>query len=106
MPTEAPKTDADRVKAYKRRWKALQQKRERMLPLWRELRDYVNPERFEFEDETRDAGDNLYSKIYNNTPLLAAGTESAGMMTHHTSPSTIWFQLDVPGVPQEELDTL
>lgn len=99
-----PNSEADRVKAYKRRWKALLQKRERMLPIWRELRDYVNPERFEFEDETLDAGDNLYSKIYNNTPLLAAGTESAGMMTHHTSPSTIWFQLDVPGIPGEELD--
>ena len=49
-----PNSEADRVKAYKRRWKALLQKRERMLPIWRELRDYVNPERFEFEDETLD----------------------------------------------------
>ena len=97
-------TPADRIKAFKRRYRQLVQRRDKMVPLWKELRDYVNPERFEFGDESRDAGDNLYSKIYNNTPVLAAETLAAGMMTHHTSPSTIWFDLEVEGVTYSDLD--
>jgi hypothetical protein len=86
-------TPSERRKAYLRRHKKLVEKREPMMSIWRDLSKYVNPERFKFSDTDKDAGDNFYSDIYNNRPLLSAETEAAGMMTHHTSPSRPWFRL-------------
>jgi hypothetical protein len=93
---------SERRRAYLRRHKKLVEKREPMMSLWRDLAKYVNPERFKFADTDKDSGDNFYSDIYNNRPLLSAETEAAGMMTHHTSPSRPWFRVALTSPRQTE----
>jgi hypothetical protein len=77
---------------HERRLAALKNQRAEWEPLWRELADYIAPERLRLT-RRENTGKLLGEKIIDETGTFAWRTLSAGLMTGLTSPSRPWFRL-------------
>lgn len=77
---------------HERRLEALKNQRSEWEPLWRELADYIAPERLRLT-RRENTGKLLGEKIIDETGTFAWRTLSAGLMTGLTSPSRPWFRL-------------
>lgn len=79
----------------KNREAELCRERERMIPHWRELRDYINPLRSMLGDR-RSRNHNVdMRKVITGSALSAAGILASGLQSGLTSPSRTWFRLTV-----------
>lgn len=65
-------------------------------PHWRELSEYFSPRRVRFTTTDTNKGDKRSQKIIDTTPIYAARTLRAGMMSGITSPARPWFRLTTP----------
>lgn len=72
---------------------ALEQERQSWVPKWRDLNDFILPNRGRFLTTETNRGRTMSSKIIDSTATFAAGTLSAGMMSGMTSPAKPWFRL-------------
>jgi hypothetical protein len=64
---------------------------------WRQLSDFVLPRRGRYLQTPNQAtrGDQVGTRIINETPTLAARTLAAGLMAGLTSPARPWFRLSI-----------
>lgn len=83
-----------------RRHAALKGERERWLPHWREISDYLLPHHgIGLSGRSSDkelSGDKRMQNIFDGTALRAMRVLSAGLMGGLTSPSRPWFRLSLP----------
>jgi hypothetical protein len=84
-----PKTLKERKLA---RVNALWTERSSWDPHWREISQYQQPRAGRFVVTDRNKGDKRANSIYDNTPIFAQRTLSAGMMSGMTSPARPWFK--------------
>lgn len=70
---------------------------------WRELSEYFAPRKARFTVTDRNRGEKRSQKIIDSTPIFAARTLAAGMMSGVTSPARPWFRLTVPDKQLAEL---
>jgi len=84
--------------ALEARLKNLEQLRISWWQHWRELADFILPRRFKafITPYQQQRGQQLNTKILNNTPTLAARNCAAGLMSGTTSPARPWFRMTVP----------
>ncbi|MDR1514080.1 MAG: head-tail connector protein [Synergistaceae bacterium] len=82
-----------REKKYILRFDRMKAERENMLPIWRDISDYIAPHRGLFDDTQPNQGKRENDYMIDPTPLRALGTLQAGMQGGLTSPSRAWFQL-------------
>lgn len=73
---------------------------------WRELRDYVNPNRGRFSGDKPDDYSPSYSKILDGTPQTSLRTLSSGMQSGLTSPSRQWFKLTLHDAEAGEIQSV
>lgn len=71
----------------------LRNERESFVPQWRDLADYIVPQRGRFFTGDRNKGDRRNLKIIDSTATFSARTLSAGMMAGSSSPARRWFEL-------------
>ena len=69
------------------------QERESFLPHYRELADYILPNRPRFMVTDANRGDRRNNKLNDLTAAFAARTLTSGMMSGLTSPARQWFRL-------------
>lgn len=77
------------------RWESLQSERSKQLGRWRELTDYIMPERGRFVGSDINKPTNT-DKIMNSTPTRMARALSAGLMSGISSPARPWVNVTVP----------
>ncbi len=65
-------------------------------PHWRELSEHFMPRRARFTTSDTNRGEKRSQKIIDTTPIYAARTLRAGMMSGITSPARPWFRLMTP----------
>jgi hypothetical protein len=63
---------------------------------WRDLSDYILPNRARYTLTEGNRGDRRNQKIIDSTATMAARTLSSGMMSGVTSPARPWFRLTTP----------
>ena len=63
---------------------------------WRDLSEYFRPRRARFTLADNARGNKRSEKIIDSTPVFAARTLQAGMMSGVTSPARPWFRLTLP----------
>lgn len=85
---------------------ALDQERNNWIAQWRDLNDFILPNRGRFlvTDSTR--GKRRTDKIIDSTATFAAGVLSAGMMSGMTSPAKPWFRLTTADLELNERGTV
>lgn len=76
--------------------KGLKNERSSFESHWRDLADNICPRRARFTSSDTNRGDKRNQKIIDTTPVYAARTLSAGMMSGITSPARPWFRLTTP----------
>lgn len=71
---------------------------------WRDLADYYLPRRYHWIVTPNPArrGSPINGAIMNNTPVIAARTCAAGILSGTASPARPWFRLTIPGYDIEE----
>lgn len=96
------------LKRHTDRLNQLDIERQSWVSHWRELADATGPRSFRYIDggqlnsKPATAGAKQNSGIINNTPVVAARTLKAGMLSGMMSPSRPWFQLTLEGEPEAE----
>lgn len=70
---------------------------------WRELSELFRPRRARFTVSDRQRGQKRSEKIIDSTPIFAARTLAAGMMSGVTSPARPWFRLTISNKQIAEL---
>lgn len=88
---------------YREQFTALERERSSFESHWRELSEYFRPRRARFTVTDTNKGQRKSEKIIDSTPIFAARTLSAGMMSGITSPARPWFRLTVPDKDLAEL---
>ena len=86
---EIPQSAKERKLARK---SALWTERSSWIPHWREISEYQQPRSGRFVSSDRNKGNKRANSIYDNTPIFAARTLAAGMMSGMTSPARPWFK--------------
>ncbi len=76
-----------------RRRKELYEQRDYWVTVWRDMRDYIMPDRGFFEGEEPNRGERRDQNVIDGTPILAARILAAGMLSGLTSPARPWFRL-------------
>ena len=76
-----------------KRWQALKNERTYILPIWKDVTDYVNPYRGRYFVSNRNLRGTNSKKILDSTPARAQRILSAGLMSGMTSPARPWFGL-------------
>ena len=72
------------------------------LPVWRDLSDYIAPDKGRWPGQTANEGARRDQKIINNTTRSAAQILASGLFSGMTSPSRPWFKLATPDVGMME----
>ena len=90
---QKPESKRDRFQVLKAQ---LSNERSSFMTHWRELGENILPRRPRFTISDVNKGDRRNSKIFDNTPTLAARTLRSGMMGGITSPARPWFRLTTP----------
>jgi hypothetical protein len=72
------------------------------LPLWRDLSDYIAPDKGRWNSDAANDGKRRDQKIINPVAREAAKTLASGMFGGMTSPSRPWFKLATPDVGMME----
>lgn len=86
--------DAEKLKHYRRRLKALEQERQSWEAHWKELGEMFLPRRTRFlTDKANDGGKR--HNLAHSTPLMAARTLASGMQSGLTNPARPWFRLSL-----------
>jgi hypothetical protein len=63
---------------------------------FKELKDYIGPERGRFDDQTKpNSGEEVHSKIINNTAGRALYTLASGIYSGLTNPAMNWYKLSI-----------
>lgn len=65
-------------------------------PLWRDIGDYVVPQRLRFLTTEKNRGDRRNDKIINNAAFLAWRTARSGLHAGMSSPARPWFNMTTP----------
>lgn len=98
----------EKLKQYQDRIGQLDLERQSWVSHWAELAEATGPRSFRYVDggkanaNASTAGAKQNSGIINNTPVIAARTLKAGMLSGMMSPSRPWFQLTLEGEPESE----
>lgn len=93
--------EAQQKRLYKAQHTSLSQIRDGMVPIWKDIRDFISPRTARFYGETLNAGKRQDEKIINGSPRDAVRTLAAGLQSGITSPMRQWFRL---GLPDKELE--
>lgn len=80
----------------------LESDRSSFISHWKDIGDHLAPRRPRFYTSDVNRGDRRNQKIVDTSPVLAARSLRAGMMSGITSPARPWFRLTIVG--QEEKD--
>jgi len=72
------------------------QERASFMSQWRDLADYILPNRPRFFVTSANRGERKNQKIIDSTATIAARTLRSGMMSGVTSPARPWFRLTTP----------
>lgn len=83
-------------KSCEKRLTSLKNERSEYIGLWKELADHIVNHRGKFLTDNGSKKRRRNTKQPNNTPIRAARTLQAGMMTGLTNPSKPWFSLTTP----------
>lgn len=86
---------SERRRRYMVRWRSMEAERARQFRKWRQLTDYIMPERGRFLSTDHNATKDT-SKILNNTPTRMARVNAAGLMSGCTPRIRPWFNLTLP----------
>jgi hypothetical protein len=78
-------------------WELLRTDRSSWLSRWSEIADQIRPWGYRTYSTDTNKGTDKFGSIVNNTPIEAARTLAAGMMSGITSSSRPWFRLTVRG---------
>ena len=89
------KTIDVREKKYEQRFLRMKLERERFMPIWRDISDYIAPNRGLFDEREPNQGDMSERDLLDSTPTRALNLLQAGMQGGLTSPSRPWFQLTI-----------
>ena len=73
----------------------LKQQRQSFESHWKEIAELFRPRRIRLQVSDRNKGDKRNQKIADSTPVYAARTLAAGMMSGITSPARQWFKLAI-----------
>ena len=73
----------------------MEEQRQPLIPVWREISKYIAPGRGVYERQEPDRGDRKDEHLLDPTPLQALHVLGAGMQGGLTSPSRPWFRLGV-----------
>lgn len=79
---------------YKKKLQSLSQDRQPYFNLWRELSDYIRPDRGRFLSQSDKKAPLISKKILDSTATLAVRTLASGMMAGISSPAQSWFKLE------------
>ena len=85
----------ERRRRYYVRWTSLKSERSKQIDRWRELTDFIMPERGRFVSSDVNKPINT-DKIMNSTPTRMARVCAAGLMAGVTSPARPWVNVTVP----------
>mgnify|MGYP001609822522 CR=1 FL=1 len=85
----------EKRRRYRRFASAMKTTRETFEPHWRELTEFIQPYRAQFDRTDVNKGTKKYTKIINSTASLALRSIMAGMMGGVTSPSRQWLRLSL-----------
>lgn len=96
MPPQNRRQNSDRKKHYLDKLSALKAEREPYFKLWRELSEFIRPDRGRFlaPDQNKKNTDLVSIKIFDSTGTLSVRTLASGMMAGVTSPARPWFTLE------------
>jgi hypothetical protein len=83
------------LKALQKRLKGLREQQERLVPVWRQISEYVAPNRGAFDNDEPNQGRRRDRKLIDSTPPRSLGVLQSGMQGGLTSPSMTWFKLQV-----------
>jgi hypothetical protein len=87
--------DADKIKSYRNRYKALSDERIDDLLIWKEISNFISPSKglYISEGERPNKRTNRYRNILDDTATRALTLLGAGMQGGLTSPSRPWFKI-------------
>ncbi len=96
MPPSSPITTGTikNKQYYLQRLQQMNTEREPYFKLWRELSDYIRPDRGRFLQSGQKKATLLSKKILDSTGTLAVRSLASGMMAGITSPARPWFKLE------------
>lgn len=83
------------ARAAERRYHGLMQERENFLAVWRQITDYIVPNRGLYDDEAPNQGRRRDSYLLDSASVRALGLLQSGIQGGLTSPSLQWFRLAV-----------
>ncbi|MDR3321828.1 MAG: head-tail connector protein [Synergistaceae bacterium] len=84
-----------KIKALAKRLFFMRAQQEKIVPVWREISNYVAPNRGAFDYERPNQGLRRDTHLVDSTPTRALGILQAGMQGGLTSPSRAWCKLQV-----------
>ena len=85
----------EKRRRYRRFASAMKTTRETFEPHWRELTEFIQPYRAQFDRTDVNKGTKKYTKIINSTASLALRSIMAGIIGGVTSPSRQWLRLSL-----------
>lgn len=96
-----PKIDAKEAERLRKKGLQLKQERdEKWLPKWKQMRDYLSPSEGQFEGDLQNDGKRRDQRLNNQKPVRSFKVGAAGMASGLASQSRPWIILQPPnGVP-------
>lgn len=85
--------EAEYVKKWRVMYSSLSGERQKMLPIFQDIRDYAAPRTARFMGEEVGSGNREDRKILNGSPRTAIRVMGAGMQSGVTSPMRPWFRI-------------
>lgn len=83
------------------RWQGLKDERSSWLPVWRDIADYICPDRGRFDSPGEHKGDRRDELIIDDSARLSHRNFASGMRSGLTNPANPWFKLVTPGDPEK-----
>lgn len=83
------------TKRAERRVKSMETERERFVPVWREITNYVAPNRGVYDNEKPNQGNRRDYYLLDTMPTRALNLLQSGIQGGLTSPSLDWFKLAI-----------
>lgn len=84
------------VRNWRANYSGMDNDRAQLLPIWRDIRDFIAPRTARFQGEQVDSGIRQDLNIINTSPRLAVRILGSGMQSGVTSPIRPWFRLGTP----------